>query len=119
SKPWDDYEIEAALRAAVELFLLRSENQRLLAALREQQTAFDRQQSLLLNLEAEHPGITRAVRDAAGAVPIDYEALHRHARRRSARTQTDAQVRLLWAGIERQDHQPDAATYPVATAAQV
>jgi DNA-binding NtrC family response regulator len=79
SKPWDDYEIEAALRAAVDLFLLRGEIQRLLAALREQQTAFDRQQSLLLNLEAEHPGITRVVRDAAGAVLIDYEGLHSHA----------------------------------------
>lgn len=79
SKPWDDYEIEAALRAAVDLFLLRSENQRLLAALREQQTVFDRQQSLLLNLEAEHPGITRVVRDAAGAVLFDYEGLHPHA----------------------------------------
>lgn len=70
-KPWEDYEIETALRSAIDLFLLRTENQRLLAQVREQQSSLDRQQHELLRLEAEHPGITRVRRDTDGSVLID------------------------------------------------
>ncbi|MEX6502747.1 response regulator [Pseudomonas zhanjiangensis] len=71
AKPWEDYELEAALSAAVDLYLLRVENQRLIDQLRRQQTALYRQQQELLRLEQENPGLTRVIRDADGAVLID------------------------------------------------
>ncbi|MGH8435472.1 MAG: response regulator [Pseudomonas sp.] len=70
SKPWEDYEIEAALRAAIDLYLLRDENQRLLLQVRQQQSDLDRQQQELQRLEAEHPGLTRVRRDSDGSVLI-------------------------------------------------
>ncbi|TWI58671.1 response regulator receiver domain-containing protein [Pseudomonas duriflava] len=73
SKPWEDYEIEAALRSAVDLYELRMENQRLLAHIRTQQTALTRQQQELQRLEAAYPGITQVKRDAEGAVLIEVE----------------------------------------------
>ncbi|MGH8352718.1 MAG: response regulator [Pseudomonas sp.] len=71
SKPWEDYEIETAVRSAIDLHQLRDENQRLLAQVRAQQSALDRQQQELLRLEAEHPGLTRVKRDADGSVLIE------------------------------------------------
>ncbi len=71
SKPWADFEVEAALRAAIDLFLLRDENQRLLVQLRRQQSDLDRQEQELLRLEVEYPGITRVRRDSDGSVLID------------------------------------------------
>lgn len=71
SKPWEDYEVEAALRSAIDLFLLRDENQRLLQQLRQQQSALERQQQELLRLENEHPGLTRVKRDVDGSVLIE------------------------------------------------
>lgn len=71
SKPWEDYELEAALRAAIDLYGLRMENQRLLGQVRKQQSALDRQRQELLRLEQENPGLTRVIRDADGAVLID------------------------------------------------
>ncbi|MDM8351128.1 response regulator [Pseudomonas sp. sp1636] len=71
AKPWEDFEIEAALRGAIDLFLLRDENQRLLMQVRRQQSALDRQQHELLRLEVEYPGLTRVRRDSQGSVLID------------------------------------------------
>lgn len=71
SKPWADFEVETALRAAIDLFLLRDENQRLLLQLRQQQSDLERQEQELLRLEAEYPGITRVHRDNDGSVLID------------------------------------------------
>ncbi|WPC06950.1 response regulator [Pseudomonas benzenivorans] len=71
SKPWEDYEVEAALRSAIDLHLLRSENQRLLERVHEQQSALDRQQQELLRLEAENPGLTRVLRDTDGSILIE------------------------------------------------
>lgn len=71
AKPWEDFEIEVALRGAIDLFLLRDENQRLLMQVRQQQSALDRQQQELLRLEVEHPGLTRVRRDSDGSVLID------------------------------------------------
>jgi DNA-binding NtrC family response regulator len=73
SKPWDDYELEAAIESAVDLYLLRFENQRLLAQVRSQQSAIDRQEQELQRLEDEHPGITRVRRDAQGVVLLDLD----------------------------------------------
>lgn len=74
SKPWEDYELVTGVRAAIDLHLLREENQRLLAQVRSQQTALDRQQQELLRLEAEHPGITQVLRDEQGAVLLDLDS---------------------------------------------
>ena len=71
SKPWEDYEIETALKAAIDLYLLRSENLRLVKQVRNQENALERQRQELLRLEAEHPGITRVLRDADGALVLD------------------------------------------------
>ena len=71
SKPWEDYEIETALKAAIDLYLLRSENLRLVTQVRNQKNALERQRQELLRLEAEHPGITRVRRDAEGALMLD------------------------------------------------
>lgn len=71
SKPWEDYEVEAALRSAIDLYLLRDENQRLLQQIHQQQSDLERQQQELLRLEAEHPGLTRVLRDTDGSVLIE------------------------------------------------
>lgn len=70
-KPWDEYELRTTLRSAIDLHLLRSENQRLLAQVRQQAAELQRQQQELLRLEAENPGLTRVHRDADGAVLLD------------------------------------------------
>ncbi|MCD6059992.1 MAG: transcriptional regulator [Moraxellaceae bacterium] len=71
SKPWEDYELEATLRSAIDLYMLRFENQRLLEQVRSQQTVLLRQQQELLRLETENPGLTRVHRDDDGAVLIE------------------------------------------------
>lgn len=73
SKPWEDYEIESAVKGAVDLYLLRVENQQLLARMRNQQTALDRQEQALRRLEVEYPGITRVIRDEQGVVLLDVD----------------------------------------------
>ncbi|MCO6057986.1 response regulator [Pseudomonas sp. MOB-449] len=75
SKPWEDYEIETSLRAAIDLYQLRSENQRLLERVRRQRNALERQRRELLRLEAEQPGITRVRRDAEGALLLGDDEL--------------------------------------------
>lgn len=71
AKPWEEHELESALRSAVDLYLLKAENQQLLRKLREQQSELERQQLELRRLEREHPGITHVRRDADGAVLLD------------------------------------------------
>ncbi|HCT41414.1 MAG TPA: response regulator [Moraxellaceae bacterium] len=71
SKPWEDYEIESAVKGAVDLYLLRVENQQLLVCMQNQQTALDRQEQALRRLEAESPGITKVMRDERGMVLLD------------------------------------------------
>lgn len=71
SKPWEDYEIVTALRSAIDLHQLRSENLRLLNQLCLQQSTLERQQQELLRLEAENPGLTRVRRDADGSILLE------------------------------------------------
>lgn len=78
SKPWEEYELETALRAAIDLYLLRVQNERLLSQLEFQQTALQRQQHELLRLEAQFPGITRVKRDANGAVLVEFDEQSEH-----------------------------------------
>lgn len=76
SKPWDDYEIVAALRSGIDLFQLRNENRRLLEQVRIQQTELDRQGRELSRLERENPGITRVERDEDGNVIVgDFDSI--------------------------------------------
>lgn len=71
NKPWDDYELKAALRSAIDLHLLRHQNQRLLEQVRRQQAVLRQQQEELARLETENPGLTRVRRDEDGAVIIE------------------------------------------------
>jgi DNA-binding NtrC family response regulator len=71
SKPWEDYELESALKSAIDLYMLRYENQQLLEQVRTQRVALERQQQELLRLEKENPGLTRVRRDEDGAVLIN------------------------------------------------
>lgn len=75
SKPWEDYEIEAALRSAVELYRSRLQNRQLMDRVRSQQDALRRHQEELLRLEAKYPGLTQVRRDADGALLLDDDDL--------------------------------------------
>lgn len=70
SKPWDDYEVVAAIKSAIDVFELKSENQRLLDEVTAQRRMIRAREQELLRLEDDHPGITRVQRDADGSVLI-------------------------------------------------
>lgn len=71
SKPWEDYEIEAALRSAIDLYEIAMENRRLLDQIKRQEDILRRREEELLRLERENPGITRVHRDDDGSIVID------------------------------------------------
>ncbi|WP_336367634.1 response regulator [Marinobacter sp. C2H3] len=71
SKPWDDYEVVAALKSAVDLYQLSQENRRLRAENDRQRALIRAREEELLRLEADNPGITRVHRDADGSIIID------------------------------------------------
>lgn len=70
TKPWDDFEILAALQAGVDLHMLRIENQRLLSQVSQQNALLRAQERELQRLERENPGLTRVDRDAQGMIVI-------------------------------------------------
>ena len=70
SKPWDDYEVVAAIKAAIDVYELKSENRRLLDQINSQSRIIQAREEELLRLESEHPGITRVQRDPDGSVLI-------------------------------------------------
>lgn len=71
SKPWDDYEIVAAIKSAIDIYQLRAENEKLLSRVSEQSEMIRAREQELLRLEVEHPGITRVSRDTDGSIVID------------------------------------------------
>ena len=71
SKPWDDYEVVAAIKSAIDIYELKSENQRLLNEVSAQRLMIKAREQELLRLEKDNPGITRVKRDADGSVLID------------------------------------------------
>ncbi|MFZ5724678.1 MAG: response regulator [Pseudomonadota bacterium] len=71
SKPWEDYEITAAIRSAIDLYSLRTENRRLLLQVNAQQLRLRAQEEELQRLEQENPGLTRVERDPDGHIIID------------------------------------------------
>lgn len=70
SKPWDDYEVVAAIKSAIDIYELKSENQRLLGEVDAQRRMIMTREQELLRLEKDNPGITRVQRDADGSVLI-------------------------------------------------
>lgn len=71
SKPWEDYEIEAAIQSAVDLYHMRVENRQLLEEVRRQRDLIARREQELKRLEDENPGITRVERDSDGSILLD------------------------------------------------
>ncbi len=59
SKPWDDIELQLAIRSALDKYDLEAENRRLLKTVK-------RQASELTQLEKTHPGITSIAKDEEG-----------------------------------------------------
>lgn len=70
SKPWDDYEVVAAIKAAIDVYELKLENRRLLDRINSQRQIIQAREQELLRLEKDNPGITRVQRDADGSVLI-------------------------------------------------
>lgn len=71
SKPWEEYEIQAAIRSAVDLYEVTSANRRLLDQIKHQNDLLRQREEELLRLEQENPGITRVHRDEDGSIVID------------------------------------------------
>ncbi|OEY66574.1 response regulator [Marinobacter sp. X15-166B] len=70
TKPWNDYEIVAAIQSAVELHQLVRENHRLLQTVATQKAMLQAREQELQRLEAEHPGITQVLRDTEGSILV-------------------------------------------------
>tara|TARA_B100000214_G_scaffold298098_1_gene228047 strand:+ start:3852 stop:4379 length:528 start_codon:yes stop_codon:yes gene_type:complete len=70
SKPWDDYEVVASIKSAIDLYQLKTENRRLRDELDTQKAMIRAREAELLRLETDHPGITRVLRDTDGSVLI-------------------------------------------------
>ncbi|WP_297797681.1 response regulator [uncultured Marinobacter sp.] len=70
SKPWDEYEVVAAIKSAIDLYELKTENRRLIAEIQAQRQMLWAREQELLRLESENPGITRVKRDTDGSVLI-------------------------------------------------
>ncbi|MEC7727830.1 MAG: response regulator [Pseudomonadota bacterium] len=70
SKPWDDYEVVASIKSAIDLYQLKQENRQLREEVDTQKAMLRVREEELLRLESENPGITRVHRDADGSVLI-------------------------------------------------
>ncbi|PHQ25983.1 response regulator [Marinobacter guineae] len=70
SKPWNDYEVVATIKSAIDLYQLKVENRQLQNEVDTQKAMLRAREQELLRLEAENPGITRVQRDADGSVLI-------------------------------------------------
>jgi DNA-binding NtrC family response regulator len=73
SKPWDDYEVVAAIKSALDLYQLHKDNQRLREENNRQRAELKAREEELLRLEADTPGITRVHRDADGSVILNHD----------------------------------------------
>ncbi len=78
-KPWDEYELRAAVHSALSLYRMRKENQNLIAQLSRQQTILNAQKQELLRLERDHPGLIQVNRDSDGSILIDEQDESDHA----------------------------------------
>ena len=64
TKPWDDFELQIAVRQALDQKHLERENQRLRTVVREQE-------DMLKDLESKYPGISEKRVEADGTIIID------------------------------------------------
>lgn len=71
SKPWDDYEVVAAIKSGIDLYQLQKENQRLREENDIQKALIKAREQELLRLESDNPGITRVRRDNDGSVLLN------------------------------------------------
>ncbi|GGY59857.1 response regulator [Marinobacter zhanjiangensis] len=71
SKPWEEYEIQAAIRSAVDLYQVTLENRQLLDQVKRQNDLLRQREEELLRLEHDNPGITRVRRDQDGSIVIN------------------------------------------------
>ncbi len=71
SKPWEEYEIQAAIRSAVDLYRITVENRQLLDQIKRQNDLLRLREEELMRLEQDNPGITRVRRDQDGSIVID------------------------------------------------
>lgn len=73
AKPWNDFELKAAVDQALDYRGLQLENQRLADEVRAQRGIITRQELELRRLEQEAPGITRVNWGPDGSVILDEE----------------------------------------------
>ncbi|MEW5944006.1 MAG: response regulator [Pseudomonadota bacterium] len=71
AKPWNDFELKAAVAQALDYRRLQLENQRLADEVRAQRGIITRQEFELRRLEQESPGITRVNWGPDGSVIMD------------------------------------------------
>jgi DNA-binding NtrC family response regulator len=71
AKPWNDFELKAAVAQALDYRRLQLENQRLADEVRAQRGIITRQEFELRRLEQESPGITRVNWGSDGSVIMD------------------------------------------------
>lgn len=70
-KPWDDFELKATIRQALQYHEVLRENQRLADLVRMQQGKLSKQELELRRLEEQYPGITQVDRADDGSIFID------------------------------------------------
>lgn len=72
-KPWDDYELEMAVRQALENQYLIRENRELADLVRVQQGLLSKREMELRRLEEKFPGMTRVNRRDDGSIDFDID----------------------------------------------
>jgi DNA-binding NtrC family response regulator len=71
AKPWNDYDLRMIVTHALAQRAILAENRRLADQLRAQEDKIQRQNRLLQELEAQHPGITHVRRSADGVIILE------------------------------------------------
>jgi DNA-binding NtrC family response regulator len=72
-KPWDEYELETAIRQALEYRQLKLDNRELADLVRVQQGLLSKHELELKKLEEQFPGLTQVKRRADGSIDLDLD----------------------------------------------
>lgn len=72
-KPWDTYELETAIRHALEYRRLILDNRELADLVRVQEGLLSQREVELKRLEEKFPGLTRVKRNADGSIDLDMD----------------------------------------------
>lgn len=70
-KPWDDYELRAAVNSAVALFSMRQQNRQLIDQVRRQQERLNAHRQAWQQMAQEHPQLVQLQRDSDGRILLD------------------------------------------------